>query len=210
MTMTLGHNTGSAEELMAFIERRERLEAERRDLGAAWINTLLQRLERHKGFVVAATNFGQSIDPAIWRRFDMHLSLELPGPFEREQILKRYLSPFGLPAASLAALAEAFSTASPALIRQFCEHLKRALVIGPRLGHDMRKTAVIGRITASVQPHPELGKPPMWATAAADRARDRAIAALPWPLPQASELAAEPAPPEPAAPNVVAGGGRRG
>jgi uncharacterized protein (UPF0335 family) len=31
--MTLGQNTGSAEELMAFVERRERLESQKRDLG---------------------------------------------------------------------------------------------------------------------------------------------------------------------------------
>jgi uncharacterized protein (UPF0335 family) len=31
--MTIGHNTGSAQELMAFVERREKLESDRRDIG---------------------------------------------------------------------------------------------------------------------------------------------------------------------------------
>lgn len=155
-----------------------------------YVNTLLQRLEQHDGYVIAATNFGENIDPAIWRRFDMHLTLELPGSFEREQILKRYLLPFGLPKSALAAMAEALAGASPALMRQFCEHLKRSIVIGPRLDLDMGREAVIDRLVASVQPHPTLGKPPMWSTTA-DHARDRAIRELPWPLPRAVDLPAE-------------------
>lgn len=157
----------------------------------AWINTLLQRLEQYDGFLIAATNYGENVDPAIWRRFDMHVTLELPGQFEREQILKRYLSPFGLPRKPLSLLAEGFATASPALMRQFCEGLKRSIIIGPRLEHDMRPAAVFERLVTSVQPHPDLGKPPMWATGGADHARDRAIKALPWPLPLAAELPSE-------------------
>lgn len=149
-----------------------------------------QQLEQHDGLVIAATNFGGHVDPALWRRFDMHISLELPGAFEREQILKRYLSPFGLPKAAGRQLAAAFETASPALMRQFCEHLKRMLVVGPKLGQDMSKAAVIDRLVATVQPHPDLGKPPMWSTSA-DHHRDKAISALPWPLPMAAELPAE-------------------
>jgi hypothetical protein len=155
-----------------------------------YTNTLLQRLEQHSGFVIAATNFGEYIDPAIWRRFDMHLTLELPGDFEREQILKRYLDPFGLPRDALAALGRAFAGASPALIRHFCEQLKRSLIIGPKLDHDMAKGAVIDRLIAAVQPHPEMGKPPMWSTQATHE-RDLALRLLPWPLPKAAELPAE-------------------
>lgn len=159
----------------------------------AFVNTLLQRLEQHDSFVIAATNFGESIDPAIWRRFDVHIHLELPGPFERAEILKRYLAPFGLPRPALNRLAEAFDTASPALMRQFCEQLKRSIIIGPRLEHDMSKSATIERLTASVAPHPELGKPPMWATSP-DHRRSLALEAMPWPLPQAADLPAEDAP----------------
>jgi SpoVK/Ycf46/Vps4 family AAA+-type ATPase len=168
-------------------ETRQGSEDERNE----YINVLLQRIEQHKGFLIAATNFGKRIDPALWRRFDMHLTLELPGQFEREQILKRYLSPFGMPRAALKVFAEAFETASPALMRQFCEHLKRTIVIGPKLDWDMRAAAVVERLVVTVQPHPDLGKPPMWATSDADHARDRAIKALPWPLPLAKDLPPE-------------------
>lgn len=171
--------------------RRAGTESGAEDERNSFVNTLLQRLEQYDGFVIAATNFGGHVDPALWRRFDMHITLELPGPFEREQILKRYLAPFGLPRHSLKLLAEGFETASPALIRQFCEHLKRTIVIGPRLGQDMRAEAVFERVVATVQPHPELGRPPIWARAENDHARDRAVASLPWPLPLAADLPAE-------------------
>lgn len=175
-----------------------------------YVNTLLQRLEQFDGFVIAATNFGSHIDPAIWRRFDMHITLELPGQFEREEILKRYLKPFGVPKRALKLLAEAFSTASPALMRQFCEHVKRSIIIGPRLDHDMSKAAVLQRVVTSVQPHPDLGKPPMWATADADHARDRAIEALPWPLQRADQMDADETVVVPAVPSTVVQFGRPG
>lgn len=148
------------------------------------IDTLLQRLEQHDGFVIAATNFGDRIDPAMWRRFDIHLTLELPGQDERERIFARYIAPFGLPRAPLAEMARALETASPALIRALCENIKRQIVLGPKLGLDMAKGAVIERIVASTHPHPELGKPRLWALGA----KDHAVALLPWPLPEARLL----------------------
>jgi SpoVK/Ycf46/Vps4 family AAA+-type ATPase len=162
------------------------------------VNTLLQRIEQYKGFLIAATNYGEHIDQAIWRRFDMHVTLELPGQSERERILARYLLPYGLPPHPLAALAESFETASPALMRAFCENVKRQLIVGPKLNLDMRKGPVIERITASVHPHPTLGKPRLWTLGAADHA----VREMPWPLMKAGELpAAE------IAPNVVRLGG---
>jgi SpoVK/Ycf46/Vps4 family AAA+-type ATPase len=152
-----------------------------------YVNTLLQRIEQHQGFIVAATNFAGNIDPAIWRRFDIHITLELPGQIERERILARYLAPYGLPAVPLKLLAEAFATASPALMRAWCENVKRQIVIGPKLKSDMRKGAVIERILASVHPHPDLGKPRLWSLGA----KDDAVRAMPWPLQKASEIPAE-------------------
>jgi hypothetical protein len=150
-----------------------------------WVNVLLQRIERHDGFLIAATNHGKHIDPAIWRRFDIHMELELPGQEERERILSRYLAPFGLPRDALAELAVAFATASPALMRQWCEGLKRNIILGERLGWDMRREPTIDRLIGTVAPHPDLGKPRLWTHGA----RDHAITLMPWPLPQASGIA---------------------
>ncbi|HLY06139.1 MAG TPA: ATP-binding protein [Rhizomicrobium sp.] len=148
------------------------------------VNTLLQRIEQHDGFLIAATNFGTHIDQAIWRRFDIHISLDLPGQAEREKIFARYLAPHGLPKRALAEIALSFETASPALIRHFCENLKRSLVVGPKLKLDMRREAVIGRLLSIVQPHPDLGKPRLWSNGEADHA----VKLMPWPLPKASDI----------------------
>lgn len=150
------------------------------------VDTLLQRLEQHTGFVIAATNHGAHVDPAMWRRFDIHISLELPGQPERALILERYLAPFGLPGEALDELAEATALASPALMRALCENLKRQHVIGPKLGLDMGRGAVVDRVLASCHPHPDLGKPRLWSHGAADRA----VQVMPWPLPLAADLAA--------------------
>jgi MoxR-like ATPase len=143
-----------------------------------WVNTLLQRIEQHEGFLIAATNFGGEIDAAVWRRFHIQITLDLPGQVERERILARYLAPFGLPSHPLKLLAEAFETASPALMREWCEGLKRQLVIGPKVGWNMHREAVIERLISSIAPHPELGKPRLWTHGA----QDAAVRAMPWPL----------------------------
>lgn len=187
------------EPVMLFFDEFDAISRQRRageqsadDERNAYVNTLLQRIEQHSGFIIAATNFAETIDQAIWRRFDVHITLELPGPFERERIIARYLAPYGLPIGDLKALAEALASASPALIRQLCEGIKRQIVIGPKVGWDMAKPAVLERLLASTHPHPSLGKPRLWSHGT----KDQAVLGLPWPLPLAAEIAAAPAPGE--------------
>ena len=156
----------------------------------SFVNVLLRRIELHSGYIIAATNKGDALDPAIWRRFDIQIELALPGQPERERILSRYLAPFGLPSAALRSLAEAMDTASPALMRQFAENIKRQIVVGPKVGWDMRRDETVGRVLAAVGPHPDLGKPRLWSLGAADQA----VRALPWPLPKAADVL-EDAPP---------------
>jgi len=151
-------------------------------------NILLQRIDAHDGIIIAATNFGSEIDPAVWRRFDIHIAVELPGQEERERIIARYLDPYGLPPLALHQLALSLETASPSLIRQLCEGLKRNQILGPRLGWNMHKGRVIERLIAAIEPHPTLGRPRLWALGAADLAVERMI----WPLPRVDELGAAP------------------
>lgn len=158
----------------------------------AWVNALLQRLEQHNGFLIAATNHAAQIDQAIWRRFEIHIELGLPGHEECERILERYLAPFILPKRELSLLADAFETASPALMRQFAEGLKRQLVVGPKAKWNMGKAAAFQRLLTTIQPHPDLGKPRLW-THGAD---DAAIKALSWPLSREPRADDAPAPPE--------------
>lgn len=199
------------EPVLLFLDEVDTLAPQRRkarsgsdDHQNGMVNTLLQRLEQHPGYVIAATNHGDHIDPAIWRRFDIHMTLALPGQEERERILARYLAPFRLAADDLRRLAEATDTASPALIRKLCEGLKRQIVVGPKLNQDMRREAVIDRLVTTIHPHPEAGKPRLWSQGAADNA----IRNLTWPLSQ-DEPAARPAGPvdEPGA-TVISFGAR--
>lgn len=176
------------DEFDSYSRQRRRSEQASDDSRNEEVNTLLQRIEQHTGFLIAATNFGEHVDQAVWRRFDIHITLELPGQPERERILARYLAPYGLPKRALGELAMAFETGSPALMRHFCENLKRTLVIGPMLKLDMRREAVIGRLLATVKPHPDLGKPRLWTVGEADHA----VKMMPWPLPKADEITDEP------------------
>jgi len=142
------------------------------------INTLLANFDRFDGFVVAATNLGDGLDPAIWRRFEIQIELEVPGDHERRRILERYLAPFVLPEPAIALLSASMETASPALMRSFAEHIKRQIVVGPKAGWDMSREAVIARVIATVKPHPDLGLPRLWSRGLSDVA----VPAFPWPL----------------------------
>jgi DNA polymerase III delta prime subunit len=172
------------DEFDAYAGQRRAADSNAGELRNQEVNVLLQRIEAFPGYLIGATNFGEHIDQAVWRRFQLRLHMDLPGPAERALILKRYLKPFGLPAGQLRRLAtESLEGASPALMREFCENLKRQVVIGPKLRRDMRRDAVLERVLLGCQPHPELPKPRLWSFGGDDRAWQ----ALMWPLPKAED-----------------------
>lgn len=171
------------DEFDAIAIARRRAEHGAEDERNSWVNVLLQRIDSFNGFLIAATNNGSHIDQAIWRRFDIQIALDLPGPEERGRIIARYLQPYGLPPTPLAAMAGALETATPSLIRQFCEAIKRTMVIGTKVGWDMGLPAVINRTIGSVSPHPDVGKPRLWSLGITDPA----VAVMPWPLPMAGD-----------------------
>lgn len=170
----------------------------------AMVNALLARLDAYDSFIIAATNRADAIDESVWRRFEIQIDVKLPGQFERERIIARYLNPFGLPVENLRQLGEACETATPALMRGFCENLKRQIVIGPKCGWDMRREAVIERLLAGLEPHPDCGRPRLWTLGT----KDHAVKTLPWPLPKASDIPVEAVAVIAAADNVVQIAGR--
>jgi SpoVK/Ycf46/Vps4 family AAA+-type ATPase len=165
----------------------------------AMVNSLLARLDAYDSFIIAATNRADAIDESVWRRFEIQIEMKLPGQFERERILARYLSPFGLPKTQMKNLAEAFETATPALMRGFCENLKRQTVVGPKCGWDMHRDAVISRLLAAIEPHPDCGRPRLWTLGT----KDHSIKTLSWPLALAADIPDEAAEVVPIASNVV-------
>jgi AAA+ superfamily predicted ATPase len=60
------------------------------------VNTFLQQIDNFKGrsLIIAATNFEQSLDYAIWRRFDSTLRFDMPDNNERFTLFNLKLKQF--------------------------------------------------------------------------------------------------------------------
>lgn len=60
------------------------------------VTTLLQNMDGLPAnvFLVAATNHHHLLDPAIWRRFETSLMLELPDERQREEIVDKYIQSY--------------------------------------------------------------------------------------------------------------------
>lgn len=60
------------------------------------VTTLLQNLDDMPAnvFLIAATNHHHLLDPAIWRRFDISILLELPNEIQRKKIISSAISDF--------------------------------------------------------------------------------------------------------------------
>jgi hypothetical protein len=172
------------EPLLLFLDEFDTLAPKRREVKSSadqgtndMVNTLLQRLDASDCLLVAATNFSDRIDEAIWRRFDIQIRLDLPGQAERVAILKRYLQPFFLPDAELAELARAFNPSAPALMRQFCEGMRRTLAIGEKCHWDTSLVGTVMRLITSLHPHESLELPRLWKLGI----NDPAVRSLTWP-----------------------------
>lgn len=128
----------------------------------AIVISLLQAIDRFPGTLIAATNRAADIDQAIWRRFGMHLTIDMPDDESRFAILTRYLAPFSICEDGMDLLTEFTAGASPALLRQLMEGIKRDLVLSPRFQRSLDMQAVFGRTLAAIAPHPDLAVPRLW------------------------------------------------
>jgi len=143
-----------------------------------YLTVILRRIEKFGGIALAATNMAEDIDPAMWRRFGLQISVALPGEDERFAILKRYAAPFDLPDADIDLLVELTGGASPALLRGVMEGMKRAVVLGPKLRRDVSSApAVFRQIISAIAPPPGISAPQLWsARTACDE-----LKAMTWP-----------------------------
>lgn len=142
------------------------------------VAVLLRRIESYRGIGLAATNTKDTIDPAMWRRFGLQISVDLPGEHERFAILRKYAHPFDFNDDAIDVLVAATRGCSPSLLRQLMEGMKRTLVLAPRLHFDVsRPETVFAHVISSIAPPPEMEQPPLWTEA---RAIDQ-IRAIAWP-----------------------------
>lgn len=127
------------------------------------LTVLLRRIEHFRGIGLAATNTKDALDSAMWRRFGLQISVDLPGEVERFAILRKYALPFDLDDSAIDVLVDATRGCSPSLLRQLMEGMKRTLVLAPRLHFDVsRPGRVFAHIIASIAPPPEMPQPPLW------------------------------------------------
>jgi SpoVK/Ycf46/Vps4 family AAA+-type ATPase len=104
------------------------------------VNAFLQMLDRFSGrsLVVAATNFEQALDPALWRRFDEIVRFERPNHAEIEQLLAKKFAGVRLSTGLLHGAVERLEGMSHAEVERVClDVLKQAVlrasarVVGP-------------------------------------------------------------------------------
>jgi len=143
------------------------------------LTVLLRRIEGYRGVGLAATNTKDMLDPAMWRRFGLQISVDLPGDAERFSILRKYAMPFDLDDAAIDVLVTETRNCSPSLLRQLMEGMKRTLVLSSKLYFDVSAPRpVFAHVITSIAPPPELSQPPLWSDTR--RALDR-IAEIAWP-----------------------------
>lgn len=129
----------------------------------SFLTVLLRRIEQYRGVGLAATNTKAEIDPAMWRRFGLQISVDLPGEHERFAIIRKYALPFDFEDAAIDVLVDATRGCSPSLLRQLMEGMKRTLVLAPKLHLDVsRPSIVLGHVIAAIAPPPEMAQPPLW------------------------------------------------
>lgn len=127
------------------------------------VTIFLRRIEAFRGIGLAATNTKDALDPAIWRRFGLQISVDLPAEKERFAILRKYALPFDFEDSALDFLVDVTRGCSPSLLRQLMEGVKRTLVLGPKLHFDTSSPrGVFEHVIASIAAPPEMKQPELW------------------------------------------------
>ena len=140
---------------------------------------MMDRLAENRGYLFAATNRPDIIDPAIWRRFQIQMRISEPDADARFAIMKRYLAPLQWSDAGFDALVSLTAEATPALLREVMEGIKRDYVLSRRLGFAFTPYEVFTRVLATIAPHDEARRPALWARV--EDGRDDWLDRLDWP-----------------------------
>lgn len=95
------------------------------------VNTLLQNLDARKniGITIAITNHEGLLDPAVWRRFENHIRIELPDLTTRLEMITKFLAPIEVDSDLVKILAFVVGEASGSRLRTFTDTLKRVIAM---------------------------------------------------------------------------------
>jgi hypothetical protein len=143
------------------------------------MNVLMTGLEDYKGIWVAATNLESNLDGAFWRRFNLQVHIPMPGPAERFAIIRMYAEPLYPSDDATQLLVDATANASPALIKDLIQGVKRNIVLWPMIypGRELIPSDLFRDVITSLSPPPKQEKPPLWLTESAVDDLDR----MDWP-----------------------------
>lgn len=95
------------------------------------VNTLLQNLDARadRGLTIAITNHEGLLDPAVWRRFQNHIRIDLPDSHTRFTMLREFLGSLDLHEDVLKMLSYVAGPRSGADLRTFADALRRSLAL---------------------------------------------------------------------------------
>jgi MoxR-like ATPase len=110
------------------------------------VSVLLKEIEEWPGpgLLVAATNHRELIDPAVFRRFQLILTVEPPGPEQVREILGVHLKPLTPSAWAVELASQLLSGASGSDIRHLALESRRAVALTPRLFADQALLKALG------------------------------------------------------------------
>jgi SpoVK/Ycf46/Vps4 family AAA+-type ATPase len=129
------------------------------------VNSFLQILDNFKGrsLVIAATNFEQAIDPAVWRRFDDIVRLEKPSIDQLKLLIKKRLQPMQFNNTHVNELAQALVGGTYADAERACLDIRkscamegirkvRSFDLGEALSRYAYRRDILGRSSGEILP----------------------------------------------------------
>lgn len=95
------------------------------------VSVLLKELEEWRGpsVIIAATNHPALIDPAIFRRFDLSVTIENPDRAQTEAILRQHLGGAVSDDQAIGFAADLLQGSSGSALRQLAERIRRQLIL---------------------------------------------------------------------------------
>lgn len=119
------------------------------------VTVMLQEVDEWpvSGLLLAATNHPELIDTALWRRFDLTVEFEMPGPAEIKEAIRRFLgNDYAVFARWHDMLAFAFKGASFNDIERELQRFRRALALGTASDADLIEEFMRTRAAALARP----------------------------------------------------------